>query len=198
MSLAMYASPINDMDDALLPQHQNHNQQQNQNQKEQNSQQQQQQQRRSRTQRNRNEKVNSVIKTLRNLPPINHYDDSTNNLGDFSPMEPPTSVGVEITKGRENNANNGNSNSILPVIPMFQRDGFQVGVSEEEDNYESNSNILSSDVAVKKLNYVISLLEEQQDAKTSNIAEEVILYFFLGIFIIFIVDSFVKVGKYIR
>jgi hypothetical protein len=45
---------------------------------------------------------------------------------------------------------------------------------------------------------MISLLEEQQDEKTNNVTEEVILYSFLGIFIIFIVDSFAKVGKYVR
>jgi hypothetical protein len=45
---------------------------------------------------------------------------------------------------------------------------------------------------------MISLLEEQQDEKTSNVTEEVVLYSFLGIFIIFIVDSFARVGKYVR
>ena len=45
---------------------------------------------------------------------------------------------------------------------------------------------------------MINLLEQQQDEKTNNVTEEVILYSFLGIFIIFIVDSFVRVGKYVR
>lgn len=49
-----------------------------------------------------------------------------------------------------------------------------------------------------KLNYMIHLLEEQKDEKIANISEEIILYAFLGIFIIFIVDSFVRVGKYVR
>ena len=49
-----------------------------------------------------------------------------------------------------------------------------------------------------KLDYMIQLLEQSQDEKTNNITEEVVLYSFLGIFIIFIVDSFVRVGKYIR
>ena len=51
---------------------------------------------------------------------------------------------------------------------------------------------------LKKLNYMIHLLEEQKDEKTNNVTEEVILYVFLGIFIIFIVDSFSKSGKYVR
>ena len=54
------------------------------------------------------------------------------------------------------------------------------------------------DVLIEKLNYMIRLLEDNQDEKTNNITEEVILYSFLGIFIIFIVDSFTKVSKYTR
>ena len=66
-----------------------------------------------------------------------------------------------------------------------------------------NSNMMESyggeqDVLLKKLNYMITLLEEQQDEKTGNVTEEVVLYSFLGIFIIFIVDSFSRVGKYVR
>ena len=45
---------------------------------------------------------------------------------------------------------------------------------------------------------MINLLEEQKDEKTNNVTEEVVLYSFLGIFIIFVVDSFARVGKYVR
>ena len=51
---------------------------------------------------------------------------------------------------------------------------------------------------LEKLNYMINLLEEQQDERTNHVTEEVILYSFLGIFMIFIVDSFARVGKYVR
>ena len=53
-------------------------------------------------------------------------------------------------------------------------------------------------VLLKKLNYMIHLLEEKQDVKTNSTIEEIIMYCFLGIFIIFIVDSFSRVGKYVR
>jgi hypothetical protein len=56
----------------------------------------------------------------------------------------------------------------------------------------------TSDILLKKINYMINLLEEQQDEKTNNVTEEVVLYSFLGIFIIFVVDSFARVGKYVR
>lgn len=54
------------------------------------------------------------------------------------------------------------------------------------------------DELLEKLNYMIHLLEEQNDEKTANVTEELILYMFLGIFIIFVLDSFAKMGKYVR
>ena len=55
-----------------------------------------------------------------------------------------------------------------------------------------------NDALLKKLNYMIHLLEEQKNEQTNNVTEELILYIFLGIFVIFVVDSFTKVGKYRR
>ena len=56
----------------------------------------------------------------------------------------------------------------------------------------------NKDVLMTKLNYMIHLLEEQQDEKTDNVTEELVLYLFLGVFVIFVVDSFARVGKYKR
>ena len=49
-----------------------------------------------------------------------------------------------------------------------------------------------------KLNYIVNLLEEQKDERTNNVTEDVLLYSFLGVFVIFVVDSFARVGKYTR
>lgn len=51
---------------------------------------------------------------------------------------------------------------------------------------------------MEKINYMIRLLENQAVEKTANITEEFILYTFLGVFMIFVLDSFVRVGKYVR
>jgi hypothetical protein len=67
--------------------------------------------------------------------------------------------------------------------------------SYSQQNIDDSS---SHDVLLQKLNYMISLLEDQKDEKTNNVTEEVVLYSFLGIFIIFIVDSFARAGKYVR
>jgi hypothetical protein len=61
------------------------------------------------------------------------------------------------------------------------------------DNLNGNDNVL-----LQKMNYMITLLEDQQDERTNNVTEEVVLYSFLGIFIIFIADTFVRAGKYVR
>jgi hypothetical protein len=66
-------------------------------------------------------------------------------------------------------------------------------------NYKIENNTSSGDdILIQKINYMISLLEDQQDEKTNHVTEEVILYSFLGIFIIFIADTFVRAGKYVR
>jgi hypothetical protein len=73
---------------------------------------------------------------------------------------------------------------------------FDNSFNANDGNDSSNNN--NNQVLLDKLNYMINLLEEQQDEKTNNVTEEVVLYSFLGIFMIFIVDSFARVGKYVR
>tara|TARA_B100001758_G_C18416610_1_gene620458 strand:- start:4252 stop:4797 length:546 start_codon:yes stop_codon:yes gene_type:complete len=51
---------------------------------------------------------------------------------------------------------------------------------------------------MERINYMIYLLEEQKNEKTGTVHEEMILYCFLGVFVIFIVDSFARAGKYSR
>jgi len=56
----------------------------------------------------------------------------------------------------------------------------------------------NKDILLQKLDHIISLLEDQRDEKTGHVTEELVLYCFLGVFIIFIVDSFARAGKYVR
>lgn len=56
----------------------------------------------------------------------------------------------------------------------------------------------SSGNIMQKLNHITHILEDLQMEKTNNITEELILYSFLGVFVIFMVDSFARVGKYHR
>ena len=67
-----------------------------------------------------------------------------------------------------------------------------MGLSAKNDTNDGNNKLM------ERVNYMIHLLEAQQHEKTDNITEEFILYTFLGVFVIFVVDSFAKTGKYTR
>ena len=62
----------------------------------------------------------------------------------------------------------------------------------------SGSNNKSNTLLLNKLDYLIQLLEQQQQYKTEGTTEEIVLYLFLGIFIIYVIDSFARAGKYTR
>jgi|TARA_B110000459_G_C16623911_1_gene503652 hypothetical protein len=49
-----------------------------------------------------------------------------------------------------------------------------------------------------KLNNILEILENQKEIRTEQKTEEIILFFFIGIFIIYIIDSFASIGKYSR
>jgi hypothetical protein len=66
----------------------------------------------------------------------------------------------------------------------------------QQQNEEVSSG--SKDDLMQKMNHIIQMLEDQQDEKTGSVTEELILYCFLGVFVIFVVDSFVRAGKYVR
>lgn len=145
-------------------------------------------------------------------------DDDDNGLSNYQPLQHPNSVANE----RIDNANANNmekrmseQQNVVPNMNMntaqAQREGFTQLPSEYAKQYyqqyvpyfnqgsdDTSPNGVNKDELLTKLNQIIYLLEEQQDEKTGNVTEELILYSFLGIFIIFIVDSFARVGKYVR
>ena len=91
--------------------------------------------------------------------------------------------------------------------PLDSYDGYALPKTYASDYYKQYvpsfnqtdiSQSMNKNQVLEKLNYLIHLLEEQKDEKTGHVMEEVILYSFLGVFIIFIVDSFARVGKYTR
>tara|TARA_B100000475_G_C14954202_1_gene297107 strand:- start:126 stop:749 length:624 start_codon:yes stop_codon:yes gene_type:complete len=118
-------------------------------------------------------------------------------------------INSELQKMNTNSDNNLTNDTIIgnTVNSLY---------SNYQDSYKSNFNYLNNlnkkdnlnnslsstnydnNQLISKLNYIIHLLEEQHNEKTNHITEELILYLFLGIFIIFVLDSFAKASKYIR
>ena len=158
-----------------------------------------------------NSKIDSILSKIHDNP----NNDNNNDLGDFNPLTPPEQTNqnnyIEVSNNEDNvdnqeEAKNG-FESFEPNNPMMIAENF-----EKLNNSYSNNNLnsiipyynnisepsTSKDILVKKLNYLIYLLEEQRDSKTEHVTEELILYSFLGVFVIFIIDSFARVGKYVR
>jgi len=119
--------------------------------------------------------------------------DNTDDLADFIPLErnhstlkkdmpvhpePDAPVSVEQFNTMPSLASEDYYNTVVPY-------------------YDTSKSGFNPDLT-NKLEYLIHLLEEQRDIKRGTVTEELILYTFLGIFIIFVLDSFVKVGKYTR
>jgi hypothetical protein len=133
-----------------------------------------------------NQQNNIMFRTLGRSPQPNNEDTNEYELNNYT-----------------NNYIDGKNaddyyNNVLPSY-IHNRNINPANKPYYKSNYTNLSNPdTNQDVLLQKINYMINLLEEQQDEKTNNVTEEVVLYSFLGIFIIFIVDSFAKVGKYVR
>jgi hypothetical protein len=109
------------------------------------------------------------------------YDPSSNNT-----VDTPVSSGYPVSSTSYDDAPSNYANQYYKQFVPYLNQGMN---SMPED---------SKSALIEKLNYIIDMLEEQQDYKTNSILEDLILYTFLGIFVIFIVDSFARSGKYVR
>ena len=79
-------------------------------------------------------------------------------------------------------------------VPYYGRQGMENSQGATQGPRAGNID----DHLMKKLNYLIHLLEDQRDEDSGNVTEELILYVFLGVFVIFVVDSFARAAKYTR
>ena len=141
-------------------------------------------------------KIQKMRETGNNLPqnkfldnlnnptnPIN-YDNLTN------PIYPNNSLGLN-NSNRDNNVL-GNYNSSKSSLSNYNESYNTTSYNNESAANFDNNKLLT------KLNYIIHLLEEQHNEKTNHITEELILYLFLGLFILFVLDSFARASKYQR
>jgi hypothetical protein len=130
----------------------------------------------------------NMYKILGKSPQPNYDDENNLDLNNYQ------------TNYGDNKTANDYYKKMLPNVQGFpQKNPINKQYYNQNYNYnEPFNNGNSQDVLLQKLNYMINLLEEKQDERTNNVTEEVVLYSFLGIFIIFVIDSFARVGKYVR
>lgn len=155
--------------------------------------------------------MKNKIKKLESFEPM----DDDNDKNNFKPLN--MHEKDEMSVNRMNDYNNGNSkgninsnnndndnddNSVKPETFNTLNSSYSIDYYKQYSPFskdEKNLNTsLKKDELLEKLNYMIHLLEEQQDNKTGTATEEIILYSFLGIFMIFVIDSFARAAKYVR
>ena len=107
---------------------------------------------------------------------------------DMPPAQTDEAVSVEAFESINENdmAQNNYQQYMNTYVPYYSKPSNQANLHGYKDQL------------MKKLNYMIHLLEKQEDEKTSNVTEELVLYMFLGVFTIFCVDSFARAGNYTR
>ena len=121
----------------------------------------------------------------------NQNNDDTTYIKDI-----PTTNGNPISNTMYASLPSNYANQYYNQFVSAANKGYGSGLGSD-NTYDSSTSMPKNEL-IEKLNYIIDLLEEQQDYKTNSILEDLILYAFLGIFIIFIVDSFSKSNKYVR
>jgi hypothetical protein len=137
--------------------------------------------------------VNKTISTEQMMNMTNQNDLMFRTQG--TAPQPITNVKNQLELNNYSNYGDNKTNEeyYKKILP-----GYTNSANRQYYNASNTYEQPTDDVLMKKLNYMISLLEDQQDEKTNNVTEEVVLYSFLGIFIIFVVDSFARAGKYVR
>ena len=94
----------------------------------------------------------------------------------------PTTNGNPLSNKMYNSLSSNYANQYYNQFVSAANKGYGSGLGS--DNAYDSSMSMPKNELIEKLNYIIDLLEEQQDYKTNSILEDLILYAFLGIFII--------------
>ena len=136
---------------------------------------------------------------LANFKPINYSNSNSNSNSVVKPL-------YSISNNSSSSDSAVVSNPYSSYRDVYLGDSRIGEVSYFKNNKASSidgekgvtSSSSSSDRIMEKLNRMLHILEEQQFEPTKHITEEFILYTFLGVFVIYIVDSFTRAGKYIR
>ena len=110
----------------------------------------------------------------------------------------PTNIASIHSNLKEENDNELNDfySKEMPVVvkPTIKTNDYLI-MSNSNDTPQKKP---SSNEMLSKLNNIIEMFEDQKEIKTGQKNEEIILYCFLGVFVIYIMDSFVSIGKYSR
>ena len=136
-------------------------------------------------------KIQKMREAGNNIPQNNFFNNDLQN----------SNSSIDNISNSKNNVSNLENSDVLNNTAFSKNnlsnysDSYKLNYNASQNtnthNYDNNS-------LLSKLDYIIHLLEEQHNEKTNYITEELILYLFLGIFILFVLDSFARASKYVR
>ena len=79
------------------------------------------------------------------------------------------------------------------IMPVIKTNQYMLMEDQEKVPAKSIDSIL-----VHKIDKLMEMIEDQSEIRTTKKNEEIVLYCFLGIFTIYVLDSFASIGKYSR
>ena len=132
-------------------------------------------------------------------PELNQKKSVFDNELNRGPMSQPIPIGNKEIKHSNYGANNMNGAKLsnyqtsyeVPNSPYYSKMGIGQGQGQGQGTQYN-------DKVMDKINYLIHMLESDRDEKNENVIQDFMLYTFLGVFIIFVCDSFSRGGKYVR
>ena len=85
-------------------------------------------------------------------------------------------------------------NSEIKVPTQYKTNDYMIlnSTNMVEPKKQTNQELLD------KMNKILEMFEDQKEIKTGQKNEEIVLYCFLGLFVIYIMNSFVNIGRYSR
>ena len=167
-----------------------------------------------------NDRMSRMTNLLEKTTNSRQVDNDGNGLTNFEPIAYP-----EMTKYSKEQMDTENTNHVSQQLPILKppkliseafgpfRDG-KNNLSDYNQSYDAGKNVwkhggiktssqgdehgIHDDKLWDRLGYIIHLLEQQVNEKTDHILEEYALYLLLGVFVIYVLDSFSRYGRYVR
>ena len=160
------------------------------------------------------EKGTKVHELLNKMSAMDAENDGA-HLANFSPMTPPALSSQPQYTQKQSNPYDESTNipNNAKSMYVYSSDDRSLGNLTNYQNVYDNKPLFQKDKPyyanmgipngidnklMERINYMVHLLEEQQHEKTANVTEEFLLYTFLGVFVIYVVDTFSRNGKYVR
>lgn len=140
----------------------------------------------------RDQRVQDVLQKMHSL----NIENDGKNLADFKPLthpvvpQSPPPLPSSAMMRPIASANNYSLDKNSDYRAVYQQSSGQAYYNPLPPRHE--------DKLLDKINYMIHLLEEQANEKTNNQLEEFVMFSLVGVFLIYVLDSFSRSARYIR